>query len=253
MLRTCVICLTLGGLAYPAGAYYIAWEGDCLPEETGWTRVYGDWSGIPHGTGAIRGIDDGVMTMDSLYDSGVFDIAEMYRQFSPGPGELLVMEWRLAVDQVAGLWDPGIALSSDDGWVVGFKYNEDAVLSPLDTSLYAAIAPAEFHDYRMTSWDMRTYQLFIDGALAREGPFVYCADSPRLAWGDGTQGAASLHRWDYVRIYTIPEPFCLALCGAMFLLLSRRRLAVDPFRFHATGEAQALARAGSDSPRCSAV
>jgi polygalacturonase len=52
MFRTCLIGLTLSAFACPAGAYYVAWEGDCLPEEAGWTRNWGDWSGCYHGTGA---------------------------------------------------------------------------------------------------------------------------------------------------------------------------------------------------------
>jgi hypothetical protein len=215
MLRTCVICLTLGGLAYPARAYYIGWEGDCLPEDAGWERNWGDWSGQYHGTGAVRTLADGVMTMDSLYDPGVFDIAVLHHSFNPAPGELFVMEWGLAVDQVVGIWDPGVALFSDDGWGVAFEYNQSSVVSVFDEGLHVPIAPGEFHDYRVTSWDMRNYRLLIDGTLAHEGPLLYCADSSNMAWGDGTQGAASLHRWDYMRIYTILEPTSLAMCGAV--------------------------------------
>jgi hypothetical protein len=225
MFRTCLIGLTLSAFAAPAGAYYISWEGDCLPEEAGWTRSWGDWSGHYHGTGAVRTIADGVMTMDSLYDEGIADLAEMYRPFNPAPGELLVMEWRLAVDQVVGGYpgDPGIALFSDDWWRISFQWDEDSLFSLADPELHVAVAPGEFHDYRITSSDMRTYDLFVDGQSLHQGSFRYGGGTSTLAWGDGTQGVASLHRWDYVRIYTIPEPTCLALCGAGFLLLALRR------------------------------
>jgi hypothetical protein len=215
MFRKCLICLALSAFVYPAGAYYIAWEGDCLPEDAGWERTWGDWSGQYHGTGAVRTLADGVMTMDSLYDPGIADFAEMPGSFNPVPGELLVMEWRLAVDQVVGTCDPAVGLSSDDGWAVGFHYTADHVEGAFDDALYAAVTPGEFHDYRVTSWDMRSYDLFIDGELRHAGIFRYVAGYPHMAWGDGAQGAASLHRWDYVRICTIPEPPCLALCGAV--------------------------------------
>ena len=70
MFRKCLIGLALGAFVYPAGAYYVAWEGDCLPEEAGWTRQWGDEVGQYHGTGAVRTIQDGVMTMDSLGRNG---------------------------------------------------------------------------------------------------------------------------------------------------------------------------------------
>ncbi len=222
MFHKCLMGLVLTACAVPTGAYYISWQGDCLPEDDGWTRVWGDWSGPYHGTGAIRTIQDGVMTMDSLYDPGVADLAEMHRSFNPAPGELFVMEWRLAVDQATGP-DPAVALFSDDRWVVGFTWDADRVFNMFDPGLDVLVAPGEFHNYRMTSWDMRTYAFFIDGEFIHEGPFSYGGSTSTLAWGDGTQGEASLHRWDYMRVYTIPEPTCLALCGAVFLWLARKR------------------------------
>lgn len=151
MIRKWLVGLALGAFVCPAEAYYIGWEGDCLPEDAGWERSWGDWSGPYHG-GAIRTIQDGVMTMDSLYDPGVFDIAVMHRPFNPAPGELFVMEWRLAVDEVVGSGDPGVALFSDDRWVVGFKWDQDSVFNLFDPGLHVVLTPGEFHDYRMTSW-----------------------------------------------------------------------------------------------------
>jgi hypothetical protein len=133
------------------------------------------------------------------------------------------MEWRLAVDQVLGTRDPGVTLFSDDRWVVSFRYDGETVFSSFDPGWSAAVTPGEFHEYRMTSWDMRTYAFFVDGELVREGPFSYGGGTSQLGWGDCVQGAASLHRWDYVRVFTIPEPNCLALCGAVFLWLARER------------------------------
>ena len=219
-------CLVLIALFSPpacAEPYWIAWEGDALPEEQGWERNWGDWEGQYHGDGAIRTLEDGVMTMDSLYDPGVFDLAVLERPFNPDPGELFVIEWRLRVDQVTGPGDPGIGFFSDDRWAVGFTYTEDRVLGGFDADLDFPVSSGQFHDYRATSWDMRTYEFFVDGELVHQGVFDYGGPASTLSWGDGTQGAASLHHWDYFRVGVIPEPgaFGMLLLGAAWC--TRRR------------------------------
>jgi hypothetical protein len=225
MLRGCLITLALGVFVCPAGAYFVEWDGTCLPEDAGWTHQWGDWNGLYHGTGAVRTIQDGVMTMDSLYDPGVYDIALMQRPFNPAPGEMFVMEWRLAVDQVVGPGDPGVCLNSDDGWLVSFKYDGGRVFSLFDPGLNVPVSPGEFHDYRMVSENMRNYEFFVDGELSYEGDFWYGGPGSwsTMGWGDYSQGVASLSRWDYVRVYTTPEPSCLALCGALVLVAAPRR------------------------------
>lgn len=226
MFRNCMVLLVLGACACPTWAYFVEWDGTCLPEDAGWTRDWGDWSGHYHGSGAVRTIAEGVMTMDSLYDSGIADYALMHRAFNPEPGELFVVEWRLAVDQVVGGFpgDPGIGVCSDDRWVVGFLYDGSSVFNLFDPDLHLAVAPGEFHHYRMTSWDMRTYDFYVDGEFVHEGPFSYGGDTSLMSWGDLTQGVASLARWDYVRVYTTPEPTCLALCGAVAVVRKGRVL-----------------------------
>jgi hypothetical protein len=222
MVRSCLIGLALAALVCPAEAYYIDWEGDCLPEEGGWTRVWGDWSGPYHGTGAVRTIEDGVMTMDSLYDPGVCDFAQLRMAVNPAPGEQFVMEWRLAIDQTTGP-DQGAGVCSDDHWVLAFAWVQDALINPFDPGLNVPVSSGEFHDYRVISWNMREYDLLVDGVLAYHGFFDYGGDSSSVGWGDGGQGEASLARWDYFRVYTTPEPGGLALCGAVFVWLARRR------------------------------
>lgn len=214
MSRKCLIGLALSALAVPASAYFVEWDGTCLPEDAGWTRQWGDWSGEYHGTGAVRTIQDGVMTMDSLYDTGVCDIAIMHRSFNPAPGEMFFIEWRLAVDQVLGLGDPldpGLAFESDDNYGVGFDYTAHSVRGSYDDGLNISVTPGEFHEYRLASWDCRTYDLFIDDTWVYHGWFLPYTGASRLAWGDGVQGCASLHRWDYVRFGTVPEPGTLGL------------------------------------------
>jgi hypothetical protein len=72
---------------------------------------------------------------------------------------------------------------------------------------------------------MRNYEFFMDGELSYEGDFWYGGPGSwsTMGWGDYTRGEASLSRWDNVRVYTIREPSCLALCGALFLVTARGR------------------------------
>jgi hypothetical protein len=46
---------------------------------------------------------------------------------------------------------------------------------------------------------MRSYELYIDGVLVRQGWFAHRFGGSCVTWGDGVQGEASLHHWDYVR------------------------------------------------------
>lgn len=215
-------------LASPAlsNEYWIAYEGNDLPENVGWTRYWGNWQGEYQGPGAYRTIQDGIITYDSLYDDGVYDFNYIQRPQAtdPRPGELFVMEWRLRVDEVRGRWDPGVTIFSDTGRAIDFTYGANYVESVFDPTLYVPIAPGVLHSYRMESPDMLTYTFYIDGQLAHSGPFWQAASKSYMAWGDGVEGAASVHDWDYVRFGVIPEPDGLfsALIGAACCVGGRR-------------------------------
>ena len=88
------------------------------------------------------------------------------------------------------------------------------------------IAPGVFHDYRVTSTDLRSYDLYIDGTFVHEGSFDHGPGTPSyVAFGDFVQGAGSRHEWDYFRFGAIvPEPVPIAM-AAVFLAWrwSRRR------------------------------
>jgi hypothetical protein len=200
------LCVVLGVLglncAVWAEPYWIAWEGEAFPEEQGWERMYGDWEGEGHG-GAHRRLHDGVLTYDSLHDLGVYDGSIMEPgQLDPAPGELFVMEWRLRVDEVLSSlhpYDPTVAVFSDAGRGVGFEFGYDELISVFENDAAVPIGPGQFHEYRLISADMFTYDLWIDDELARTGSFWQGVSKSRVAWGDGVQGAASLHQWDYFR------------------------------------------------------
>ncbi len=198
------ICISAPAVAEP---YWIAWEGDDFPENQGWERVWGNWDGPYEGDGAIRTLNDGVMTIDSLYDDGVYDAARIERpgQMDPDPNETFVVEWRLKIDE-AHVTDPLVGFSSDDAWNVVFVYEHDHLRSLYEGSASIPFEPNMFHEYRLESTDMRTYRLFIDDECAREGYLIHLLHCSDIAWGDGTQGGAGLHEWDYFRFGVIPEP-----------------------------------------------
>lgn len=220
-----VVLFWLASASAAAAPYWIAWEGDDLPENQGWTRHWGSWQG-PHQGGANRTLENGVLTYDSLYDGGVYDYIDMQRQLDPVPGELFVMEWRLLVEQdytVSG--DPVFGAGSDTGMMLAFQVRRTEVRSTFEQGVSLPITPDVFHDYRVTSADMLTYRLFVDGVERRTGSFWQGLSRSFVEWGDGTQSFAggSLHRWDYVRFGVVPEPGPLALLGAVIACYVGRR------------------------------
>ncbi len=217
----------LAGLVVLAGSavaepYWVAWEGDCLPEEQGWTRFWGDWDGAYHGSGAVRTIADGVMTMDSLYDPGVYDLAHMHRPIDPAMGETFIAEWRLCVDAVVGGGplpsDPVVTIYSDQQTLLAFRYSADGVRNFFEWELFVPLTLGTFNSFRVESTDMQAYTFWVNGAFAFSGEFRPSAGSSEFAWGDSCQGVASLTHWDYVRFgAVVPEP---ATGPALLLLLA---------------------------------
>jgi len=166
------LAVALVGTAAYGSPYWVSWEGEGetagLPEEFGWTRVWGNWDGQYQGPGANRTLEDGILTYDSLYDPGVYDFSRMHRlgQTDPAPGELFVMEWRLRVDEVVGFSDPGAGVCSDEAWALGFTFAYDRAYSVFEDFAAIPFVPGVFHDYEVISANMRTYDLYIDGELA---------------------------------------------------------------------------------------
>jgi hypothetical protein len=205
MTLLAVLAGVASALATP---YWIDWDGTDWPENQGWTRDWGNLHG-QHEGGAIRTLEDGVLTYDSL-DPGVYD----YSYMRPGemdpcaPNELFLCEWRLKVDVVNGNGDPTVAVESNDNWEVAFAYAQDHLTSLGEGLLTIPFAPGVWHDYRLVSPDMRSYDLYIDGELAREGVFEFIGfDGPYIGWGDGGQSSGSFHHWDWFRFGVVtPEP-----------------------------------------------
>jgi hypothetical protein len=207
--------------AFPALAtaepYWIAYEGNDFPENEGWDRHWGvhvppgDPNSVPE-----RSIDDGVFVLDTTCDIWLNDYYQIHRQIDPAPGELFVAEWRVAVDELLVYWDAKIAFARDNPpGHAAFSFGVDQLLIDTGEDILLPIAPGP-HSYRFESWDMDQFELYLDGALAHQG--VFESESllqSYVTFGNGTLGASSLSRWDYVRFGAIPEPtsFLLAIIG----------------------------------------
>jgi hypothetical protein len=220
-----VLLVVAGGFVGRARAtpYWIDWEGTAWPEAVGFERNWGDAQGQYHGSGAVRTLEDGVLTYNSLFDPWVNDVYEMTRpgQMDPGPGETFVMEWRLKVDVVTGLFDPTVGAISDDAWGLSLAYAEDHICSVLDGMINIPIAPHVWHDYRVVSGDMRSYDLFVDGVLAHHGAFAHVITGSYVQFGDAWDPPSGVHHWDYFRfgVVSVPEP--CALLSLMWVIAWR--------------------------------
>jgi hypothetical protein len=219
----------LGLLAAPAGAdeYWIAYEGNDLPENEGWERHWGNDEGSHEGDGAIRTVEDGILTMDSLYDLRVYDYACrcLYGEVDPDPGELFVAEWRVKVDEVLGdHYDAAVGMCSDDAWQLSFGLFPDHVESIWEDDVTLSVAPGVFHEYCVRTWDMQTYELYIDGDLAHQGTFWQGYLESKFGWADFVSGAANLSHWDYVRFGVVPEPCSLLMLTGLYACVRRRRV-----------------------------
>lgn len=188
------------------------------PEETGWTR-------FPFYGGDIRSIEDGWLVMDGMRDPRIQDYYRMLfnGNLDPGPGEELVVSWRIRIDGLIGPYDPTVGVFSDDKWVVGFEMSRTEIASEFEQGASAAFEPGVPHTFELRSSDMRTYVLSIDGAPAIHGNFWLSLWDSRVQWGDGMYGGASLAAWDYFRISVVPECHNLELGSTVTVLVTLAR------------------------------
>jgi hypothetical protein len=190
------------------------------PEDQGWQRI------IDYG-GAQRSIDeDGALVLDSLGSAGIVDY---YRVISPGmihaePEHPFSMEFRLGVDY-ANAPEVGVTVWSDDRWDLAIRVSMDRVYSLYEWPMSIPIDPGP-HVFRITSSEMRTYVLSIDGVDAMSGSFYYHGGGftpSTVSWGDDAQGPISLSRWGYVGFGVVPEPISAMCLGLVLVLRSSRR------------------------------
>jgi hypothetical protein len=212
-IHVVLILFVVAALAQPAVAeqYWIAWEGNDFPENEGWERI------VNGPQPAERTLADGIMTMDGLADTQIDDYYRMDRPLDPEPGEEFVMQWRIRVDEVIGhplaLYDPGVAVWSDDDWEVSLLFGTDFVYI-FHENILIGVDPDVYHTWEFRSSDMRSYDLMVDGALIHAGFFWEPTfERSKVTWGDKARGSASLADWDYFRFGVVPEP------GTMILFL----------------------------------
>ncbi|MBN2448644.1 MAG: hypothetical protein JXO22_18100 [Phycisphaerae bacterium] len=216
------VFLTVVGVALAAAAngepYWIAYEGNDYPENEGWWHIWGDEP-------TNRSLEDGCLVLDAQGDISVVDyyVRNMYGTLDPDLGEIFMMSWRLLVEDVSAYDDPSVTVVANDGWAVGFDFAEDYFRSSFEYGKTASFQPGVFHEHRFESRDMREYDLYVDGQHALSGYFWDAWGESRVSWGDGTEGVASVSRWDYVSFGVVPEPHTLSLLSWPLLLITMRK------------------------------
>jgi hypothetical protein len=171
-----------------------------LPEFCGWERLYGNYGGGEPGD--LRWIENGCFVIDSRADQWSWDEARKTRPIDPGPGDgPFLCEWRLRIAASLGYGDLGVWLAGDVDEEIAFTFEDNRIFSVYEQWEYF-FTPGEFHTFRLESWDMATYQFWIDGEHVHDGFW----DSPTLnhsfvSFGDQAVagGGGSLSYWDYVR------------------------------------------------------
>jgi hypothetical protein len=194
----------------------LAMAGTVVGEPWWWDFEFDDPNDLPpsQGDGWLRRyqpapfgvVHDGVLTYDSN-DPQTYDFWEYSRPgaLDPGPGEVFVCEWRLHTEWVSYYGDPRVSVKSDDAWVVSLSFDVDTIHSEHEY-VDIPIPPGDWHNYGLLSENMRTYELYIDGALAREGAFAHRYATSQVQWGDQWQGVASSHDWAWFRVGTLQAP-----------------------------------------------
>jgi hypothetical protein len=216
MFGMCVLGLLAG--AARGELYWIAYEGDVFPEEEGWRRE-------TVGTPPERSLVDGSLVIDSRPHWDTTDTYAMLPEhgLDPADDEAFVGEWRLRVED-SHLWAAAVQISSDDGHSVIFLIGKDSLLSYYEPDVLVALEAGVFHEFTLSSADMRTYALEIDGELAAEGSFFDSLFPGSVAgFGDLVPGGGCLAWWDYFRFGAVPEPSAFVILIAALGVLTRGR------------------------------
>jgi len=209
--------LSLGAGTGRADSWWVAYEADPdqgFPEECGWERIV-------QGGGAERYLQDGTLVIDSLASFSICDSYYQYMPSLPDSEHPFRMEWRMLAAEVIGR-DPGIALSFAPFGYLTLAYEKNRIYSLLEGEYVAEFAPDVFHEYALTSSDMLTYRLYLDGLLVHTGEVVGPSSYSWAQWGDLVTGGAGLSVWDYARFGVVPEPAAGLLFGSLGLAASIR-------------------------------
>jgi hypothetical protein len=132
----------------------------------------------------------------------------------PNPGEeIFLAQWRLRVVEDTG-GDPGVLISFGPPGDVLLVYDVDRIYSINEFEYVADFQAGVFHEYALTTSDLASYALYVDGALVHVGQLNAPGFGAWLEWGDATSGRTSLTEWDWVRFGVVPEPSAGLLLGA---------------------------------------
>jgi hypothetical protein len=207
MLQTACRLALLAGfvwMAASAGAtpFWVAWEGETYPENEGWSRLV-------HNGGDERWFESGAMVLSG--DPNKVDGYGMQVPLELEVGEQFVACWRVRVDSVTALWDPVVEVDFHYGSVI-LAYSRGEIYSVMEQASIP-FEPGVFHEYWLTSDDMREYELGVDGVLAYTGRFVGYNPDSGFGWGDATY-SGSVSAWDRVAFGVVPEPATSLLFGA---------------------------------------
>ena len=186
-----VVCVLAAGSVARGALFWRCWEGNKYPEQEGWYRTV-------RGGGAERTLANGMLTLDGMASGSIVDEYHWEAPLVPAPGQYFRVDWRMRVDQVAGIADPLLAITAGGRGEVFLLYQEAAIYSMYEY-VWINFAPGVFHKYSLTSGDLLTYDLRIDGQLVYSGHFVGPSPTSGVGWGDGAEAASSLSVWDYVR------------------------------------------------------
>jgi hypothetical protein len=187
-----------------ADQYWIAYEGTAYPWLEGWERIV-------RGGGAQLSFEEQpeggtALIIDSRASTEICDSYYQYMPSLPEPPDVFRAEWRLRVDEMVGFADLAVGVSFSAGGEVMLEYAMDRIYSLCEGHYVAEFEAGVYHEYALTSTDMLTYALFVDGALAYMGELVVFPHSSWVQWGDAVTGAASLSAWDYARFGVLPAP-----------------------------------------------
>jgi hypothetical protein len=184
--------------AVRAGLFWHTWEGNKMPEQEMWQRFMIDG-------GAERSLSDGLLTLDTTANGDIVDEYYWNAPWALVPGEYVRADWRLCVKHEAGIYgEPGFIVDTGSK-LAWFIYTEDTIYDATG-ELIATFTPSIFHNYSLTSHDLSTYDLRIDGQLVYTGSFEGPPGAgPGVCWGAVSQPAVSIATWDYVRFGVLSE------------------------------------------------